>query len=51
MFDGKDIHLIIMRGGYRIAHLIFFEKLLTADSRMRPIFEKLGWSTNGIEWT
>ena len=51
MFDGKDIHLIIMRGGYRIAHLIFFEKLLTADSRMRPIFEKLGWSTNGIELT
>lgn len=51
MFDGKDIHLIIMRGGYRIAHLIFFEKLLTADARMRPIFEKLGWPTNGIKWT
>lgn len=50
MFDGKDIHLIIMRGGYRIAHLIFFEKLLTADVRMKPIFEKLGWPTNGIKW-
>lgn len=50
MFDGKDIHLIIMRGGYRIAHLIFFEKLLTADVRMKPIFEKLGWPMNNIEW-
>jgi len=50
MFDGKDIHLVIMRGGYRIAHLIFFEKLLTADARMKPIFEKLGWPTEGIEW-
>lgn len=51
IFDGKDIHLIIMRGGYRIAHLIFFEKLLTADARMRPIFEKLGWPINDIAWT
>lgn len=50
MFDGKDIHLIVMRGGYRIAHLIFFEKLLTADVRMRPIFEKLGWPQNDIKW-
>lgn len=51
MFDGQDIHLIIMRGGYHIAHLIFFEKLLTADARMKPIFEKLGWPTDGISWT
>ena len=51
MFDGKDIHLIIMRGGYRIAHLIFFEKLLTADERMQPLFEKLGWPMDGIAWT
>ena len=51
MFDGRDIHLIIMRGGYRIAHLIFFEKLLTADARMKPLFEKLGWPMDGIAWT
>lgn len=51
MFDGKDIHLIIMRGGYRIAHLTFYEKLLTADARMKPIFEKLGWPTKDIAWT
>lgn len=50
MFDGKDIHLIVMRGGYRIAHLIFFEKLLTADARMKPIFEKLGWPVDNITW-
>lgn len=51
MFDGKDIHLIIMRGGYRIAYLTFYEKLLTADARMKPIFEKLGWHTKNIAWT
>ena len=51
IFDGKDIHLVIMRGGYRIAHLIFFEKLLTADARMKPIFKKLGWPMDGIVWT
>jgi len=50
-FDGKDIHLIVLRGGYSIAHLIFFEKLLTADARMRPIFKKLGWPMDGIVWT
>ena len=50
MFDGKDINLIIMRGGYRIAYLTFYEKLLTADARMKPIFEKLGWPLNGIRW-
>ena len=51
VFDGKDIHLIVLRGGYHIAYLIFFEKLLTADSRMKPIFEKLGWPMDGIVWT
>lgn len=50
MFDGRDIHLVIMRGGYRIAHFIFYEKLLTADTRMKPIFEKLGWPVNHIMW-
>ena len=51
MFDGKDIHLIVLRGGYHIAYLIFFEKLLTADSRMKPIFEKLNWPTESIRWS
>ena len=49
-FDGKHIHLVVMRGGYRIAKLTFYEKLLTADARMKPIFEKLGWPMDGIEW-
>ena len=51
MFDGKDIHLIIMRGGYRIAYLTFYEKLLTADARMKPIFKKLSWPVDNITWT
>lgn len=50
MFDGRDIHLVVMRGGYRIAYLIFYEKLLTADTRIKPIFEKLGWPVNRITW-
>ena len=51
MFDGKDIHLIIMRGGYRIAYLTFYEKLLTADARMKPIFKKLSWPVDNMTWT
>lgn len=51
MFDGKDIHLVTMAGGYRIAQLSFYEKLLSADIGMKPIFEKLGWPMDGISWT
>lgn len=49
-FDGKDIHLVIMRGGYKIAHLTFYEKLLSADAAMKPLFKKLGWPESGIRW-
>lgn len=50
MFDGRDVHLVSMAGGYRIAQLTFYEKLLTADVRMKPIFEKLGWPVSSIIW-
>jgi len=50
-YDGKHIHLVVMRGGYRIAKLTFYEKLLTADTRMKPVFEKLGWPMDDIVWT
>lgn len=50
-FDGRDIHLVVMRGGYRIARLTFYEKLLSADVRMKPVFEKLGWPIVDISWT
>lgn len=50
MFDGKDMNLIVMRGGYRIASLTFYEKLLSADMRLKPLFEKLGWPTAEIQW-
>ena len=50
MFDGKEIHLVTMAGGYRIAQLSFYEKLLSADARMKPIFVKLGWPVNNITW-
>lgn len=49
-FDGANIHLAIMRGGYKIASLTFYETLLSADSRLKPLFEKLGWPTNTIDW-
>lgn len=51
MFDGKDIHLINMNGGYRIAQISFYETLLSADIRMKPVFEKLGWPMPPIVWT
>ena len=48
--DGKDIHLINMRGGYKIASLTFYEKLQVAEKRMKPYFDKLGWKCDGIVW-
>lgn len=50
MFDGKDIHLVTMNGGYRIAQIGFYEKLMSADIRIKPVFEKLGWSMPEIAW-
>lgn len=50
IFDGKDIHLVVMRGGYRIASLTFYEKLRSADVRMKPVFEKLGWKLPEVTW-
>ena len=50
VFDGKDIHLIVMRGGYKIASLTFYETLLSADIRLKPLFEKMGWPTEKLLW-
>lgn len=50
-FDGKEIHLVVMDGGYRIAQLTFYETLLSADAGMKLIFGKLGWPMDGIVWT
>jgi hypothetical protein len=49
-FDGKNIHLVLMAGGYRIAKLSFYETLVAADVRMKPIFEKLGWKLPNLKW-
>lgn len=50
IFDGKNINLINMRGGYKIASLTFYENLLSADWSMKPYFDKLGWKCDGIKW-
>ena len=49
-FDGKHIQMVVLRGGYEIASLTFYENLLSADSRMKPVFEILGWPVDGIAW-
>lgn len=49
-FDGRNVHLVVMRGGYRIAKLTFYEKLLSADASLEPVFHKLGWPTKKITW-
>ena len=49
-FDGKNIHLVLMAGGYRIAKLSFYETLVAADVRMKPLFEKLGWKLPNLKW-
>lgn len=49
-FDGKDIRMVVLHGGYRIASLTFYGHLLCADARLKPIFEKLGWPLSLIRW-
>lgn len=49
-FDGKNIHLVLLAGGYRIAKLSFYETLVAADIRMKPVFEKLGWKLPDLKW-
>ena len=49
-FDGRNIHLVLLKGGYRIASLTFYETLQAADIRMKPVFEKLGWKMPEIGW-
>lgn len=50
MFDGRDMNLVVMRGGIKIASLTFYDRLLSADAGLKPYFEKLGWPTDGISW-
>ena len=47
-FDGKEIHMMIMRAGYKIQYLAFYETLVYAESGMEPFFEKLGWPVGKI---
>lgn len=49
-FDGANVQLLVVRGGYKIASLTFYETLLSADSRVKPLFERLGWPLHGICW-
>ena len=46
----RDIHLVLLAGGYRIAKLSFYETLVAADIRMKPVFEKLGWKLPDLKW-
>lgn len=41
---------MLLKDGYQIASLVFYETLLAADSRMKPVFEKLGWTLPEIDW-
>lgn len=50
LFDGRAINMVVLRGGYRIAHLTFYKTLLSADCRLKAYFDKLDWSTRRIDW-
>ena len=49
-FDGANVQLLIVQSGYKIASLTFYETLLSADSRLKPLFQRLGWPLSGIGW-
>lgn len=50
IFDGQAVSPVVLRGGYHIAHLTFYEPLLSADCRLKTYFDKLGRPTKGINW-
>ena len=50
IFDGQAVSPVVLRGGYRIAHLTFYEPLLSADCRLKTYFDKLGRPTKGFDW-
>lgn len=50
MFDGRDINLIVKRGGYKIASLTFYTKLTAADVELKDCLERLGFPVEQIEW-
>lgn len=50
IFDGQAVSLVVLRGGYHIAHLTFYETLLSADCRLKTYFDKLGRPTKGFDW-
>lgn len=50
MFDGKDINLVVMRGGYKIANLTFYTKLLNADLELKPYLKKLSFPVEKVMW-
>lgn len=50
IFDGQALSLVVLRGGYYIAHLAFYETLLSADCCLKTYFDKIGWPTKGINW-
>ena len=49
-FDGRDIHMVFMRGGYKIARLILYKKLVGADMELQPYLKKLQFPIDGLKW-
>lgn len=42
IYDGKQVNLVVGRGGYRIARLTVYEELLEADPGLYAYLERLG---------
>lgn len=49
-FDGKEINMVVLRGGYKISKLIFYSGLQGADSRFQGLFGELGWPEDKLRW-
>jgi len=50
-FDGEKIHLVDCHRGYHIGSIMVYEELLSAGLLLKPWFERLGFPTDGIQWT
>ena len=53
IYDGKDIDVVVFKGGYRIAQIDVYKKLKLGDVSFKRYFDKLNYpaaATDGVRW-
>ena len=49
-FDGKDVDLVVTRGGYNLAYIEVYHGLKRAPAALRAWLERMGMPTGSVTW-